>query len=335
MQRTISLLVFPALLCIASSAAGHHGAAPFDQQTRVTVEGVVTEFDYRNPHSFLYLRTTDSAGDTIDMTIEAQGSSLRPFGVTPDSLTAGEHVTAVIHPSRRSPNEWGLGIEVIKEDGTIVPLQNRYARRPEQRNTGTTTSIAGVWVPRDEDFFTFVRSRASLPLTEKGRESLERFNVNQSSHAECIAVPPPTLMLYGSINVVEVLDDRVLIHSDWMGAERVIYTDGRNPADGQGPTLYGYSVGHWEDDTLVVETTHFSENNSGIAAGIASSPQKRLTERFELADDGSDLTYSFAVEDPEYLAEPASGSSRWDYRPDLSPDDVPCDLESAARYLSE
>jgi len=335
MRRTSSLLICAALAWIATTAKGHHGAAPFDQQIRVTVEGVVTQFDYRNPHSFLYLRSTDSAGNAVDMTIEAQGSSLRPFGVTPDSLTAGERVTAVIHPSRNSPREWGLGIEVIKQDGTVVPLQNRFARRPQRRNTGTATSIAGVWVPRDEDFFAFARNRPSLPLTEKGRESLEQFNVNLSSHAECIAVPPPTLMLYGSVDVVEILDDRVLIHSDWMGAERVIYTDGRSASDGQARTLYGYSVGHWEGDALVVETTHFSNNNSGVAAGIASGPQKRMTERFAPTDAGAGLTYSFVVEDPEYLTQAISGSSRWDYRPDLLPDDVPCDLESAARYLSE
>jgi len=334
-MRPKPLSIVPFLVMIATGAAAHHGTAPFDQEQRITVEGIVTRFDYRNPHSYLYLRTTDSAGNTVDMTIEAQGSSLRPFGVTPDSLQAGERVTAVVHPSRKSPAEWGLGVEVTKQDGTIVPLQNRYARRPERRSTGNATSIAGVWVPRDEDFFAFSRSRASFPLTAKGRESLERFSVEQSSHAACVAVPPPTLMLYASIEVIEVLDDRVLIHSDWMDAERVIHTDGRRPDSGQARTLYGYSVGRWEGDALVVETTQFSDNNSGAAAGIASGARKRMTERFELAEDRASLDYSFVVEDTEYLAGPVMGVSRWDYRPDLSPDDVPCDLESAARYLSE
>ena len=41
------------------------------------------------------------------------------------------------------------------------------------------------------------------------------------------------------------------------------------------------------------------------------------------------------MEDPDYLAEPVSGASRWDYRPDLDPDPLPCDLESARRYLTE
>jgi hypothetical protein len=314
---------------------GHHGSAPFDTGTRVTLEGVITEFDYRNPHSFVYLRTTDSEGNTTDVTIEAVGSSARPFGVTADSLSPGDAVIAIVNPSRESPDEWGLGVEIIKEDGTIVPLSVRFAREMEEKSTGTASSIAGVWVPRREDFFRYVLGRSSLPLTEKGSAQLEAYDNSQSSHARCIAVPPPTLMLYSSIDVVEVLADRVLIHSDWMDAERVIYTDGRSTDDAQVRALHGNSVGHWEGRSLVVETTGFTDNNSGAATGIASGAQKRMLERFALANDGTGIDYSFVLEDPEYLTEPVTGNSRWDYRPDLEPDEVPCDLESAGRYLAE
>ena len=335
MRRLIPMSIVPTSIFVATMAVGHHGSAPFDTETRVTFEGVVTEFDYRNPHSFLYLRTTDSAGNQTDVTIEAVGSSVRPFGVTPDSLAAGDRVIAVVNPSWRAPNEWGLGVEAIKEDGTIVPLSARFAREMEQRSTGTATSVAGVWVPRREDFFKFTFARGSLPLTEKGRQTFEAYDVRDSSHAECIPIQPPTLMLYGSINVIEVLDDRVLIHSDWMDAERVIYTDGRSANEGDTPALHGFSAGRWEDGALVVETSGFTVSNSGVAAGVPSSPQKHLIERFEVAEDGTGITYSFVLEDPEYLLEPVTGQSRWDYRPDLEPDDVACDLESAGRYLTE
>ncbi|MEE9570883.1 MAG: hypothetical protein V3W02_04190, partial [Gammaproteobacteria bacterium] len=281
------------------------------------------------------LRTTDAAGDSIDVAIEMVGSSLRPYGLTPDSLVAGDRVTAVVNPSRQAPNEWALGVEIIKEDGTVVPLSVRFAREMARRSTGTATSIAGVWVPRGEGFFNVVFGAESWSLTEKGRQSLQAYDVNQSSQARCIAVPPPTLMVYGSINEVEILDDRVLIHSDWMDAERVIYTNGRSPTAAEVPALNGYSLGHWEGSTLVVDTTQFSENNSGYAFGIASGPQKHLIERFTVAADGTGLSYSFVLEDPEYLAETVSGDSRWDYRPDLEPDDVACDIESAGRYLTE
>ena len=132
------------------------------------------------------------------------------------------------------------------------------------------------------------------------------------------SVPGP-----GKLRVLAVL--LPLLASGWLGSAR---------AD-EVPAVNGSSVGRWDDDALVIETTRFTDNNSGLAQGIPSGPQKRLTERFELIDDGAGMRYSYAFEDPEYLAEPVSGEGRWDYRPDLSPDPVECDLESAGRYLDE
>jgi len=334
MQRAQGSLTV-ALLSFAAIAAAHHGSAPFDTDSTVTIEGVITRFDYRNPHGFLYVRSTDDDGNPVDVTVETVGSSLRPYGFSPESLSAGESVILVMNPSHRSPTEWGLGVEVVKDDGTIVPLSVRFARELEQRSTGTATSMAGTWVPRGEDFFRFTFSRRSWPLTEKGAQARDAFDIKDSPQGRCEAIPPPTLMLYGSIDEVEVLDDRVLIHSDWLDGERVIYTDGRAPAANEPRTVNGYSVGRWDDGALEIETTHYTPNNSGLAQGIPSGSQKRLRERFELIDGGAGMRYTYTLEDPEFLREPISGESRWDYRPDLDPDPVPCDLESAGRYISE
>jgi hypothetical protein len=334
-MRRADTLAAGALLLTAATAGAHHGSAPFDTDSTVTLEGVVTRFDYRNPHGFLYLRSTNAAGDPIDVTVETVGSSLRSHGFGPDSLRTGDEVILVMNPSHRSPEEWGLGVQATKGDGTVVPLSVRFARALEQRSTGNATSLAGVWVPRGEDFFRYVFARREWQLTEKGTQARDAFDIKDSPQGRCEAIPPPTLMLYGSIDVVEVLEDRVLIHSDWLDGERVIYTDGRDPAPEEIPAVNGYSVGNWEDGALVVETAHFTENNSGLAQGLAAGSQKRLSERFELIDDGAGLRYSYTLEDPEYLVGAVSGESTWDFRPDLEPDPLPCDLDSAGRYLTE
>jgi len=335
MRRITSLTIPSTLLWVATSAIAHHGSAPFDGDRRVTVEGVITKFEYRNPHSFINLRATDSAGDQIDVRIEAAGATGSYYGLTADSLIPGDVVTAVMNPSWQQPDEWGLGVEVFRQDGTIVPLSGRYARDLDQSSTGVATSIAGVWLPRSEDFFNFVTNRRSLPLTEEGTRSMQAFDIRNSSQAKCIPYPPPTLMLYSAINAIEILADRVLIHSDWMDGERVIHIGESDSDTAHLPALHGYSVGHWEGRTLVVETTDFSENNSGIASGVVSGPRKHMLERFTLDNDGSGIAYSFVLEDSDTLTESISGGSRWEYRPDLEPGDVACDLESAGRYLTE
>lgn len=322
-----------AALCAATGASGHHGTPFFDSDTELRYEGVVIEFDYRNPHSWLYLRTTDASGNPLDLAIEGQGSSLRPHGVTPDSLVPGDRVTAVVNPSRTKRDE-ALGQMIIKEDGTLVPLAWQ-AVGTYPANTGVSDSLAGVWLADPEGFTAYIRAYGSWALTDRGEEAREAYDPTLISQSRCIPFPPPLLMLYRSINVVEILDDRVLIHSDWMDAERVIYTDGRSPPEDGIPALHGFSSGSWEDGALAVETRHFSENYAGNNFRVPSGPQKRVSERFTLADDGSHLSYSYVMEDPDYLAAPVTGTTRWDYRPELTPDDVPCDLESAGRYLTE
>lgn len=91
-------------------------------------------------------------------------------------------------------------------------------------------------------------------------------------------------------------------------------------------------MGRWEGDALVVDTTNFTER---IYAGLASSARKHMVERWALSRDRRSLDYSFVLEDPEYLAEPVSGTYQWDYRPDLEPSGVECDLDLASRYLRE
>ena len=58
-----------------------------------------------------------------------------------------------------------------------------------------------------------------------------------------------------------------------------------------------------------------------------------LVERFELNADGTSLSYTFTVEDPEYLAEPATATLKLLHRPDLEFLEIPCDLEAARQYL--
>ena len=98
-------------------------------------------------------------------------------------------------------------------------------------------------------------------------------------------------------------------------------------------SLQGHSVGRFEGDALVIETTNFADNPWGTARGIPSGAQKRVVERYRLTDDGETLTVDFTIEDPEYLTEPFSGSELWRYAPQLALVPNKCDVEVARRYL--
>ncbi len=87
-------------------------------------------------------------------------------------------------------------------------------------------------------------------------------------------------------------------------ALRRVYLDGRQPAERvlSDPTYAGYSTGHWEGDTLVVETVALT-TNSYITGKTPHSDKMSVDERIRLTEPGI-LEDRITVYDPEALTEP-------------------------------
>lgn len=84
---------------------------------------------------------------------------------------------------------------------------------------------------------------------------------------------------------------------------RQVYTDGRKlPVDPQ-PTWMGYSVGKWQGDSFVVETSGFNDKGWLDARGHTHSEAMRLTERFHRLDVGH-LEVQLTVDDPQTYTKP-------------------------------
>ena len=96
---------------------------------------------------------------------------------------------------------------------------------------------------------------------------------------------------------------------------RQIFMDGRkHPAD-MSPTWQGYSVGRWEGDTLVIETTGFNDRSWLDARGTGHSTEMRVEERFRRRDYGHmDLTIT--VTDPVVFTKPITFSVVEELLPD-------------------
>jgi hypothetical protein len=108
---------------------------------------------------------------------------------------------------------------------------------------------------------------------------------------------------------------RVTIYAEAYEQPRWIYTDGRKlPADPD-PFFNGSSVGHWEGDTLVVETVGFSPETQ-IAPGIEHSDKMKIVERFYLVNPKL-MIDEMTITDPEVLAAPYV--TRQPYKPDDQP----------------
>jgi hypothetical protein len=318
----------------AGVASSHHGSSEYDLNVVVRYEGVIVEHQWRNPHTLTRLATRTASGEPITLEIEGGSPSiLRTSGATANSIVQGEHVTAVVSPSRRFPNQTAYGLEIIKADGTVVPLDwSRRQTAQTEQLAQTVPDIFRTWLPPRDLFDQMLHWAWSSQLTEKGRGIRARYSPMMHRHAECVPMSAPMLMTYPVAQGLTQFNDRIAIRSDWLGAERTVYMDGRDHPPLNERFLQGHSTGRWEDKVLIVDTRNFADE---VWATMPSGEGKHLIERFALSPDGKSMNYSFVLEDPEYLVRPVSGGGQMSYRPDLKFGGVECDLELAKRFFRE
>lgn len=120
--------------------------------------------------------------------------------------------------------------------------------------------------------------------------------------------PPMRAFMYQLFHGFVQTKDKIAIVSEEAVALRVIHMDGYVRPDVI-RSFEGHSVGHWEGDTLVVETTHYSDTipaRASIGRPMLISSAARVTERFTRVSE-SELNYQYTVDDPTYYTEPWRG----------------------------
>lgn len=104
----------------------------------------------------------------------------------------------------------------------------------------------------------------------------------------------------GGVHVVEHKDE--VIFAGERGGVRHIYLDGRAHPTPWTPTPAGHSVGRYEGNSLIVETTGFTPG--AVPGGGMRAAETVLTERFDLSRDGTRLTITYTWNDPKIYAAP-------------------------------
>jgi hypothetical protein len=119
------VLFAAAALFVAAPAWGHHSAAvAYDTNREITVQGVITEVKWENPHSWIYVDARDSSGKAVKWSFEgATPNLLYRRGITPALLKPGIAVTIKAHP-HRTQNAGEL-TEVVAADGKVLKLELR------------------------------------------------------------------------------------------------------------------------------------------------------------------------------------------------------------------
>lgn len=114
MKRIVAIL---ALLLVGGTAFAHHSPIVFDRTRQVTIDGVVTEFRWGNPHSWIHIDVADADGKISNWSIEMDPAShLAREGWRSTMLKPGDRISVVVYPLRND-EKGGQYISVTLPDG--------------------------------------------------------------------------------------------------------------------------------------------------------------------------------------------------------------------------
>ena len=117
-------------LCIAGSAYAHHSAAGIDQTKTVTNEGIVKEFRWANPHSWLEIEVKDSKGVPQIWNLEMMPPTfLVRAGWKSTTVKAGDKIKFTARPFKNG-DPGGLFVNVTLADGRVLGQQAPRGNAP-------------------------------------------------------------------------------------------------------------------------------------------------------------------------------------------------------------
>jgi hypothetical protein len=151
--------------------------------------------------------------------------------------------------------------------------------------------------------------------------------------ARCLPVSVPFLNFRGLSRIVQTPGLIVILHESPNSPHRTIFTDGRELPKDPNPTWLGYSVGHWEQDTLVVNSAGFNDRGWLDVGGHPQTETLRITERIRRRDVGH-LEYEMTLDDPKTFTRPFTLRADKTLAPDIELLEDICENEQSGAHLA-
>jgi len=327
--RSTAIFVLAAAASFGAPAFAHHSQSMFDTTKEILIEGTIARFDWKNPHMYLIVETKGPKGEKV--LVEGEGLAITQAlvdGLRRDALPVGTPVVMRANPNKDGPGKQVRILDVTTQDGGIHPF---YASNTRNRTLTPAKSLEGHWAPNRAALGAAFGAMARFPITPEARTSQQKLTAD----GLCFVEPIPFLAVLDEMRSIEIRKNEVVLHFENSGDHvlRTVHMNAKHPA-GVKPSRHGHSIGHWEGETLVIDTTAYEPNASGNGGNVPSSSQKHTVEQLTLTPERTRLRYEITVEDPVYLTKPATLTQQWDHRPDLqfSPRSEACDPKVAARY---
>jgi len=193
---------------------------------------------------------------------------------------------------------------------------------PPARTSYGKPDLSGFWVPEDPTKYLLNLAADykidDIPLNPAGRKIYnERIDNNGKDHPGAYCLPsgiPEKDTIPDGLKLVQTEDLTLLLHES-RTIYRQIFTDGRPlPKDPQ-PAWMGYSIGHWDKDTFVVETIGQNGRTWLDMKGLPGTQHLKVTERFTRPKVGH-MDIEVTIDDPEMYTKPWTVKMAWRLLPD-------------------
>lgn len=207
-------------------------------------------------------------------------------------------------------------------------------------NLGVTSKEKGLWLPLDR---TELGRRSTLapvdtiPFQPWAKALYDDRQIHElEPHTRChpSGAARQFQTPYG-VEFLQVPESQRVFIVDIGGPHtfRVVYMDGRSHPHDLVPSSYGHSVGHWEGDTLVVDTVGFSERFWLDRTGLPHTERLHTVERFTRTDFTT-IKYEILLDDPNVYTRSWSGGFDLRWTPDTEVFEYICqDNNTATEYM--
>ncbi len=332
------------VLHLPVTAFGHHSfATTFDPSVIAELDGEITEVRWRNPHVSFTLKTVDNNGEEISWDVESHSLSImRRMDLAEPFIHVGDMVRIAGNPARRqdvqalfaqnillpSGEEWvfriGAGATDLRWGDRLIGTTERWFAA-EGESSAAELGIFRVW----STSFSAARGGFGMreyPLTDAARAILADFDpIADAPLANCAPKGMPYIMSQPYPMEFVEQDGDILLRIEEYDLVRTIHMNRAGADEAPPPSLLGYSVGHWEDDTLVVRTTgvnypYFNES------GIPLSGEGVYIERISAEDNGSRLAYEITITAPATFTEPLEFEKSWVWLSDVAVEPYDCNV---------
>lgn len=178
---------------------------------------------------------------------------------------------------------------------------------PTPRTANGRPDLSGIWEPTGFKFLTSLDSDGAMMSPQPW--ALKKFLHNQATASkddpDAHCTPPGVPRIDAVPNPFKIIEypKEVVILYEAFTIFRQIFTDGRGLPEDPNPAWLGYSIGRWDGDTFVVESSGFNDTTWLDNAGHPHSEALHVTERFRRPNTGR-LTIEVTIDDPKAYMRP-------------------------------